>query len=137
MKEKLVEFISKVSIIFTAMIILSLCNGKETVSHRTILGSLGIAILLVLTGKIVYSEKNISRRQYCMRVLINFILCFVIYLVTASLIGINDMTKWTVLTWSIVVFLYISVYVFTWWFITARHKHDVEQLNIKLNKLKQ
>lgn len=137
MKGKLVEFINKVSLLFTAMIMLSLGNGRDAVSHKTILGSVIIAVMLVLTGRILYSEKNISRKQYYIRVFINFILCFVIYLVMASLIGINDMTKWTSATWCIAILLYIAVYAITWWIFIVKHKYDVEQLNIKLNKMKQ
>ncbi|MDP4090717.1 MAG: DUF3021 family protein [Bacillota bacterium] len=135
--EKFVGSIYKVSVIFTVMMLITLGNGRETVSHRTILGNMIIALLLVLVRGILFFEKAVSQKQYYTRLIISFTGCFIIYLTAASLIGINDMTQWTIGTWSFCIVLYTATSVIIWLIFTARHKHDVQMLNIKLNKLKQ
>lgn len=137
LQEQFVESIYNVSVIFTVIMLLSLTNGKQTVSHRTILANMAVAVLFVLIRRILFFEKAITKKQYYLRLMLSFIGGFAMYLAVASIIGINDMAKWTTATWSLYIFLYTAASAAIWFISTFKHKSDVDKLNAKLNKLRQ
>ncbi len=135
-KINIINALYKVSMIFTAIIIV-ISIRKETISTLSLWGNLIISGMIVMMEYIFFTDKNLTKKQYWIKVIMHFVTCFFLYILFSQLIQFNNIKEWDLLLWIKVISIYTFIYVIITSIYRVKHKYEVKELNSKLNKVKE